>query len=292
MRALVDLMASSFPSWRAALVIGAILLPTLASRAEDRHPEPVFARVTPSRVGRGSSSARVVIEGRNLSHLKHVAVSRPSVRLQHEGSAEGDASKGSTLLEVRSVTTTTVEVDIPAVLLGNEGFLQLSPGGDWRGSVAFAVSSSGYPPVGSARHMSITCIYQADLSWSGASVMVIGRGFENGVAAVVLRDGRGVLELMTYPDGEGFLEVAPPDEYLGRADDLQLAILSADRASLSNARAVASDKDADRRRAARRVPKVPECSAEQLRGAASSPPGPESRRHRPAASSLRRPGSS
>ncbi len=183
----------------------------------------LFEAISPNQAERGSAGIRVTVTGQELGSLSTV----------HVRGADGQWAA----LDVTSGTATELTFDIPASLMMREGFLQVSPVPSFEAAeaLAFLVSAPGLPPPGSASGLRVDSVFPEDLVHTGRFLNVAGTGFTEGMAVVVGRGNNPGLPLVTLFESETILQGELPADYVGRAEDLFVAVLTPDRLRLSNA---------------------------------------------------------
>jgi hypothetical protein len=179
---------------------------------------PVFESITPGWALRGDPAQTLQISGQNLSAVTQVFVA-------------GVGGEWASY-ETTSSTDTTVQFRLPASMLFQEGFLRVSPfAGDQTASVTFLVADPTIPPTGTASGIILTSAEPEELE-PGGPVTISGSGFVDGMAVVLGRNNRGVA-LSTTTISSGLIQAQLPEGYLGRANDLYVAVLASDGAELS-----------------------------------------------------------
>jgi hypothetical protein len=169
-----------------------------------------FETLSPRYVLRGSGAVKVTVTGTNLEGLTKVFVRSPDGRWRgFDSSAHNPTSLTFTL---------------PMEVVGSAGFLQISPVVDTRPSLAFLVAQLGLPAVGSASNSAVSLTDPYELSLGAESLTVIGSGMAQGTSVVLGLGGIPGLVLPTTYVDETEVQATLPSGFLGRADDLFVAV--------------------------------------------------------------------
>jgi len=178
---------------------------------------PFFESLSPTTLPSGSPSTVIAATGHYLGALASAFIRLPS----------GDWLEATTT----NRTATSVSFAIPSSALATPGFLLIASAPDETYGLAFVVSDPTLPTYGSAQGITLAALDPA-LLMPGASVLTVtGSGFVDGCRGVIGREG-GVSLPVTVQSSER-IDIQLPAQYIGKADDLQVAVLTADGASLS-----------------------------------------------------------
>jgi hypothetical protein len=178
---------------------------------------PVFEAVTPGFAFRGSMDVLLKVTGKDMS-----GVTRVFVR---------GASGEWTPFETTSRSATSASFKLPASMLSEVGFLQVSPSENDVRSVGFLVGDRALADLGTAQGVVLTAVDPQELGPGGGLLRVMGFGFTQGMAIVIGRGGLMTLPSSVIDDDE--IEALLPGDYIGLAEDLDVAVLTPDGTALS-----------------------------------------------------------
>ena len=179
---------------------------------------PEFESLSPVAAPSGGGDVPITVSGRNLSGVTQVFVNDPA--------------NGWTAIPTMGRTATTTSFTLPGSHLEASGFLQVSWQEESEGSLAFLVSDPALPAVGSGQGYGVTAVEPQELGPGGGVVRVGGSGLVEGMRVVLGRAGMA-LTLDSELTEDGRLMGALRPDYVGRAQDLFVAVLSPDGTKLS-----------------------------------------------------------
>ena len=202
-----------------AFVTGEIDEDASGSTASGGLASPVFDSISPAYVALGVGDTAVTIAGTNLS----------SVTAVHILGLDGQWHQ----VDTTTRTATSLQLTIPAALLATAGFMQVAPIEDPNAAVAFLIVAPGLPALGSAADIQPGMVEPDDLQQASGTVSVIGAGFTDGMSLIIGRGATPGLALPTTLVSDDVLEATLPSHFLGKADDLLVAVLSSDGQRMS-----------------------------------------------------------
>jgi hypothetical protein len=184
-------------------------------------PPPTFESLSPNTATSGTAgSVTVTITGRNMAGVTQVFVR-----------GAGDVWSA---VPTTSRQATKAAFNLPASFLAEPGFLQLAPFTEARTSLALLVADRELPAPGTASGISVSAVEPLELGPGGRTLTLAGAGFAEGVQVVLGRSGSSGISLATSVASETEIEAELPEGYLGRATDLAVAVLAADRSGVTN----------------------------------------------------------
>ncbi len=129
---------------------------------------------------------------------------------------------------------TSVQFVVPASLLAQAGFLEVAPTEDDSASIPLLVYNPSLPALGSLAGVELDYVTADDLDTVTAdTVTVNGLDFPAGAAVVLGRGSQPGYVLATSQVGPGTLQAQIPVPFAIQANDLFVAVLSADGSELS-----------------------------------------------------------
>lgn len=126
------------------------------------------------------------------------------------------------------------QITVPASLLGQAGFLEVAPAQDDARSIPLLVYDPSLPPVGSAPDLEVDSVVVDDDTLTPDMISVNGVDFVEGMKVVLGRGTTPGVALPTTLLDPGLLQAQVPAPFAVTADDLFVAVLTADGTALSS----------------------------------------------------------
>jgi len=206
-----------------------IINPQTAAEAAQFGPPPppaaggAFTSSTPTWAVAGQGDVPIVVNGPGAVGLTQVYVRTSSTQWI-----------ALTAFPNSQASPPTLATTIPAGLLVNPDFLQISPAPDESLSIIFLVKDSSLPQLGTNTALSPLSVSPEDLFQAGGLITVSANGLTAGTNVVIGRRNVPAFTLPTTTLNETMLQAALPPNFVGSGSDLFVAILSADGQSLSS----------------------------------------------------------